>query len=215
MSVTGSARAVVLAEHRDRGLLIVGRLQRDEPAIHEVRDSAVERRQQELANANVVDQHALLVDDVDHVQRFAVLAMRADVVEHLAHGPLLADRDVVRRHQPADGLFRIAEQRQRDGPFRRREQRQQLAGGLGRQLLEEHRPVVRRHVVQQLGDVLLRHRLQQRLLRVVRQVLEHRGGILPRQHAEDDDLIFEAELPSGASATSPAWRLRSMSRRRA
>ena len=54
---------------------------------------------------------ALLVDDVDDVERFAVLAVRADVVEHLADGPVLADRDVVRRHQPADRALGIAEQR--------------------------------------------------------------------------------------------------------
>ena len=157
VSVTGSARAIVLTEHGDRGLLIVGGLQRDEPAIHEVRDAAIERRQQELADADVVDQQALLVDDVDDVQRFAVLPVRPHVVEHLANGPLLADRDVVRRHQPADGLLGIAEQRQRHGPFGRREQGQQLPRRFRRQLLEEHRAVVRRHVVQQLRDVLLRH----------------------------------------------------------
>ncbi len=119
--------------------------------------------------------------------------MRPDVVEHLANGPLLADGDVVGRHQPADRFLRVPEERQRDGPFRRREQRQQLAGDLRRQLVEEQRSVVRRHVVEQLGDVLLRHRLQQRFLRVVRQVLEDGGGILPREHAKDDDLVFEAE----------------------
>ena len=37
VSVTGSADAVVLPEHGDGRLLIVGRLQRDEPAIHQVR----------------------------------------------------------------------------------------------------------------------------------------------------------------------------------
>ena len=158
---------VVLTEHRDGGLLIVGGLQRDEPPIHEVGDAAVQRRQQELANPNVVDQQALLVDHVDDVQRFAVLAVRPDVVEHLANGPLFADGDVVRRHQPADRLFGVPEQRQGDGAFRGREQRQQLAGGLCRQLLEEQRPIIGRHVVEQLGHILLRHRLQQRFLRLL------------------------------------------------
>ena len=39
-------------------------------------------------------------------------------------------------------------------------------------------------------------------LRFVRQVLEDRRGVLARQHAEDDDLILEAERRSAASATS-------------
>ncbi len=73
----------------------------------------VERGEQELADADVVDQQTLLVDDVDDVQRLAVLAVRPDVVEHLAHGPVLAHRHVVRRHQAADGVFRVPEQRER------------------------------------------------------------------------------------------------------
>ena len=43
---------------------------------------------------------ALLVHDVNHVEGLAVLPVLADVVEHLAYRPVLADRHVVRRHQP-------------------------------------------------------------------------------------------------------------------
>ena len=96
-------RAVVLPEHRDRRFLIVGRLERDEAAVHQVATRA--RRatvEQELANADVVDERALVVDDVDDVERFAVLPVLAHVVEHLLNGPVLAHRDVVRRHQAAD-----------------------------------------------------------------------------------------------------------------
>ena len=39
VSVTGSADAVYRAEDRDRRLLVVGRLQRDEAAVHQVRDA--------------------------------------------------------------------------------------------------------------------------------------------------------------------------------
>ena len=106
----------------------------------------------------------VVVDDVDDVERFAVLAVRADVVEHLGDGPVFPHRDVVRRHQPPDRAFGIAEQRHRDGALLRREQREQLPRHLGRQLLEEHRAIVRRHLVEQRRDVLLRHRLQQRFL---------------------------------------------------
>ena len=90
------------------------------------RDAMVDRRQQELADADVVDEQALFVDDVDDVERFAVLAVRADVIEDLAHGPVLAHRDIVRRHQTPDRPLRIAEQRHGDRALFRRQQRQQL-----------------------------------------------------------------------------------------
>ena len=106
VSVTGSARAVVLAEHGHGRLLIVGRLQRHEPAIHQVGDALVERRQQELADADVVDEQALLVDDVDDVQRFAVLAVTCGRSRAPRERSSARARDVVRRHQPADRASR-------------------------------------------------------------------------------------------------------------
>ena len=189
----GQRGPVVLPEHRDGRLLIVGGRQGDEPPVHQVGDLAIERRQQELANADVVDQQALLVDHVDDVQRLAVLPVQPHVIQHFANRPLFPDGHVVRRHQTADRLFGIAEQGHRDGAFLWSQQRQQLAGGFRRQLLEEQCPVIRRHVVQQRRHVLLRHRLQQRLLRVLREVLEHGRGVLARQHAEDDHLVFQAQ----------------------
>ena len=107
----------------------------------------------------------MIVDDVDDVQRLTVLSVRAHVVQHFLNGPMLPHRDVVGRHQPSDRSFRVPQKGQRDGTFVGSQKRKQLLGNAGRQLLEEHRPVVGRHVVQQRGDVFLRHRLEQRLLR--------------------------------------------------
>ena len=59
VSVTGSAVRSYWRNTRDRRLLIVGGLQRDEAPIHQIGDLAVERGQQELANADVVDQQPL------------------------------------------------------------------------------------------------------------------------------------------------------------
>ena len=151
-------------------------------------------REQELANADVVDQQTVLVDDVDDVQGFAVLAVRPDMVEHVAYGPVLANGHVVRRHQPADRALGIAEQRDRDGAFLWRQEGQQLARRGRGQLFEEHRALVGRHVVEQGRDVFLGHRLEQRFLGVLREILEDGGGILPREHAEHHDLVLEAEL---------------------
>ena len=47
---------VVLTEYGDRCFLIVGGLQGHKASIHEVGDAAVQRGQQELANANVINQ---------------------------------------------------------------------------------------------------------------------------------------------------------------
>ncbi len=107
---------------------------------------------------------------------------------------MLAHGDVVRRHQTADRALRIAEQGQRDRAFFGRQQREQFARGGGGQLFEEHGPVVRRHVVEERRDVFLGHRLEQGFLGVLRQVFEHRGGVLAGQDAKHHDLILEAEL---------------------
>ena len=97
---------VVLPEDGDRRVLVVGRLQRDEPPVHHVGDTAFGRGQQELADPDVVDEQVVLVHDVDDIEGFAVLAVRAHVVEHFADGPLLPYGHVVRCHQPADRLLR-------------------------------------------------------------------------------------------------------------
>ena len=137
---------------------------------------------------------SVVVDDVDDVERFAVLAVGADVVQHLGDGPVFPHRDVVRGHQSSDRSFGIAEQLHRDGALFRRQQREQLPRHLGRELLEEHRAVVRRHLVEQRGDILGRHRFQQRILGVGRQVFERRGGFPARQDPEHEHLIFGREI---------------------
>ena len=140
-------------------------------------------------------EHALLVDDVDDVQRFAVLAVLADVVEHLLDGPLFLDGDVVPassadRSSPPGSRAACSRSARSSGVSSASSCR--VAGG--RQFLEEHGAVVRRHVVEQRRDVLLRHRLEQGLLLVERQVLEGRRRVLARQQAEDHDLVLDAEV---------------------
>ena len=61
----------------------------------------------------------------------------------LTDGPIRADGDVLRRHEPAGAVFGITQQRPGFGPFGRAEQVQQaLPVPLG-QLLQEGGPVVR------------------------------------------------------------------------
>jgi hypothetical protein len=110
----GQRAAVVLAEHGYRGFLVIAGLQCDKPTVHQVRDAVVKRSEQELANTNVVDQESFRVDDVYDIQRFAVLAVGPDVVEYVSHGPVFADGDIMRRHQPAHRPLGIAEEREGD-----------------------------------------------------------------------------------------------------
>ena len=184
----------MLAELGHGGLLIVGRFERHEASVHQLRHAFRGVRQQELADADVVDQAALIVHDVDDVERLAVLTVRADVIEDLLDRPVLVDRDVVRRHQPADRAFGVAEQRDGDRALLRRQEREQFAGDGRGQFLEEHGAVVRRHVVQQRRHVFLRQGLEQRFAGLLRQILERGRRVAPRQQPEDDRLILEAQV---------------------
>jgi len=65
----------------------------------------------------VSDEHAAVIDDVNDVQRLAVPAVLTHILEHLADGPTLVDRDVVHRHQMSDDASRVFEQRRRFGAF--------------------------------------------------------------------------------------------------
>ena len=150
--------------------------------------------QEELADADVVDQQAVVVDDVDDVERFAVLAVRADVIEHLGDGPVFLHADVVRRHQTPDRAFRISEQLHGVGALLGREQREELPRRLRGELFEERRAIVGRHVVQERGGLFRRHRPQERVLLVGRQIGEGFGGGLPRQNAEHEDAFLERQI---------------------
>ena len=88
-----------------------------EGVIAKVADSGIERPQEKLANAQIVDQLALLVDHVDDVQRFAILSVRADVGENILHRPVFMDGNKIRRHEPANAASGTSEQRGRGPSF--------------------------------------------------------------------------------------------------
>ncbi len=150
--------------------------------------------EEKLADADVVDQQSVVVDDVDDVERFAVLAVRADVFEHVRDGPVFLHAHVVRRHQTPDRALGVTEQLDRFRALFRREQGEELARRLRRELIEERRAIVGRHVVQERRRLVRRHRAQERVLFVGRQVGEGVGGGLPRQNAEDQDALLEREV---------------------
>ena len=108
------------------------------------------------------------VNDVNDVERFAVLAVRRGCSRALRRRPVLTDRHVVRRHQAADRIapdsraaFAATARSSGVSKVRRLPRRR------GRQFFEEHRPFVGRHAVEEVGDVFLGHGLEQRLLGVL------------------------------------------------
>ena len=111
-STTGRAAAIVFAENIERFFLRIGYGECDESCDRGSRSTlVVERFEQKIADAQVVDQFAAIIDHVDDVERLAVLAVLAHVIEHFLHRPILAHRDEVRRHQTANTSFRITEKR--------------------------------------------------------------------------------------------------------
>ena len=80
-------RSILPSEHLDRRFLRVGRLQGHIAAIHQVRHVHRQRDDEKFPHADIVDEAACLVDDVDDVQRLAVLS----VLPHEVHD-LLTDQ---------------------------------------------------------------------------------------------------------------------------
>ena len=108
----------------------------------------------------------------------------------MLHRPILLRRDKIRRHQTANAVFRIAEQRRGHVAFFRREQTDQLARRGTRQFLQQRRAIVRRHLVQNGYHLLVCHRAQQFLLfldpEVFKNIRRERGW----QDAKDDHLFI-------------------------
>ena len=186
-------RAVVPAKRLDRLLFRVGDLQRVELLVAQAVHRRLQRPQQKFPDAHVIDQLAVLVHDVQHVQRLAVSAVLPDVIEHLLHRPRIPDRDEIRRHQPPDAALAIPEQRLGGRALCRRQQIQQLRNRRARQLLQQRRAIVGRHLVEDLDRVLLPQRAQQTRLRVHVEILEHVGGHRLRQDAENHHLLLDGK----------------------
>ena len=134
------------------------------------------------------------IHDVEHVQRLAIHAVFAHVIEDLLHRPLILHRDELRRHQSAHAAFGIIEERLRDFQFFGAEKTKQLRHRRAGQFLDERRAVVGRHRVENMNGVLLPHGVQQVPLRWMREIGERGGCNFSWQQAEDDDLLFRGQV---------------------
>jgi transposase len=90
--------AVLIPEHLDGSRFRIGCLETNVPIVHQVCDAVIERCQQKLADAKVINELAGCVHHVDYAQRLAVLPMAADIIKNLLYCPILAHSNVVRRH---------------------------------------------------------------------------------------------------------------------
>ena len=105
----GEGVAVVAGHERNGVFLGLVAPERDEAAVHEVFDAGPWGRQQQGPQAHVVDEAALVVDDVDDVDGLGVPAVPADVVERFRDGPVWPETDVVGSHEAADAAGRVSE----------------------------------------------------------------------------------------------------------
>jgi hypothetical protein len=143
---------------------------------------------------DVVDQDAAVVGDVDPVDRLAVLAVAADVVERAADRPVRADGYVVRRHEPANAALGVAEELSRFSDGLGREQVEQPVRDLAWQLREQVGSVVGREVVQELPGLLVGEVVKQSVLVIRREVREDLGGQTPGERAEEQDAVRLLEV---------------------
>ncbi len=124
--------------------------------------------------------------------------MRAHVVQHVLHGPFTFDGDVVGRHQPADGVLAVAQQRLRHALLLGRQQRHQALHYLARQLFKQRRAVVGRHVVQHGRGVDVAQAGQQLLLRLQIEILERFRRLMRVEHGEQPAALLGVELAEQA-----------------
>ena len=89
---------VVFSKSVKRRLLGIIYFEIDKRFVSDVANFGLERLKQKLSHPHVVDQFAALIDHVDDVEGFAVVAEFANVVENFFHRPIFVNRDEIRRH---------------------------------------------------------------------------------------------------------------------
>ena len=137
--------------------MVVRRLERVVAVVHQLRDVRARWREKETSHAYVVNEHSGFVNDVDHVERLAVLAVGADVVEHLLHSPARSDGDVVRRHLATDAAVGVAQELDGAGALLVAQEREQLFRDRAGQFFQKGCAVVVGHRVEYGRHFLLPH----------------------------------------------------------
>ena len=180
----GDGSQVVTAEVVGNGFLIVGRHGADDVGIHDIADAGALRRDNQLAQGNLTDELALVVDDIAGVNRLLVDARAADVIHRLAHSEVIVQIDIFDGHQAAGAVFRIIEELV-DGLARALVGvLQNLFDDVGGHFFQKVHRIIHEHVVHQRFEFGVGRAFGDELLLLAGHVGKHVGGDILGQHAE-------------------------------
>jgi hypothetical protein len=168
----GQGDAVILFERAD-DLVAVGRggYRHQDPRL-ELADFHVWVSHHQVRQPQVGQQRAARVDDEQHVQRLAPPTVRTHVVQRLSRRHRRVQRQVLRRHEAASRVLRVAQKLPSDLQLVGLELLQRPLGHLCWQLLKQTSAVVGRHLVEHARQGIGAQRLNDLSLLVERQVLE-------------------------------------------
>jgi len=125
----GESIAVILTEDFQSIALFVGGLERGESAIAEGRDDRGYGADEDFANAQVIDEVAPFIGDINHIESLHITAVEPDMVESFLDGPAFADAEEGWGHEATDGTWGVIEEGLGDGAFFWGEELEELEDG--------------------------------------------------------------------------------------
>ena len=196
----GDGGQVVTAEIVGDSFLIVRGGGADDIGIHDIADAGAFRRDNQLAQGNLTDEPALIVDDVAGVDGLLVDARAADVIHRLAHGEIIVQIDIFNGHQASGAVFRIIEELV-DGLARALVGvLQNLFDDVGGHFFQKVHRIIHEHIVHQRLQFGVGRAFGDELLLLAGHVGEHVGGDILGQHAEHAQhapFVFDFLQPFG------------------
>src|ERR1022692_2399528 len=97
----------------------------------------------EFAYPDIIKQFAFIINNINYINGLTVLAYFANGLQHIGHSVVLKNINIVRRHQSANAVLRIAKQRKRYFSFFRRQQFYPFTNNAAWQAFQEINPVIR------------------------------------------------------------------------
>jgi|GEM_PF-4292149 len=176
----------VASERDDRGLLFIGRGERQVAAFEQARDGLRWFGGDDVLETDPIQQPTRAVHNIELVERdpLAIATDAAQMGQDLGHGPGVLDGHIVGGHQPTDRALGIAEKVRSDLAFLRREQSEQPLGRLRGEFFQQRGPVVRGQRVEHFCHVGVAERVEQLFLAGQRDVFEHLRGQFLGQDAQ-------------------------------
>lgn len=190
----GESIAVILAKDFQSIALFVGGLERGESAIAEGRDDRGYGADEDFANAQVIDEVAPFIGDINHIESLHITAVESDMVESFLDGPAFADAEEGWGHEATDGTWGVIEEGLGDGAFFWGEELEELEDGDAGEFFEEGGPIIGGHVIEDPGGFNVTHGLEDRLLGIWLEVFEDVGGDGLGEDPENHRLFFVREF---------------------